>query len=372
MSEWKKTSCGLCPQNCGLEMEIADNRILKVRGDKDNPRSQGYICVKGSHVAHTHHHADRLSKPLKKTPNGFEEIGWDQAITEISGKLKAILAAHGPRSLAHMGGGQGCHFQAAFGLGLLKGLGSKYYYNPVAQELTGYFWVCGKMLGRQNLFTITDEEHCDMMLAIGWNGMESHQIPRAPLILREFAKNPDKLLVVIDPRKSETAKAANIHLAIKPGTDALLTKAMIAIILENRWENRDYISRHLTGFETIAPWFRDFDIKGAIELCELAYDDVYALCRELSRRKWCFHADLGCYYTRHSTVLSYLQMMLAPICRRLCVPGGNIIPGHFVPLGSHTDENDPKTWRTVATNFPSILGVFPPNVLPEVNNGLNS
>ncbi|MFK5954539.1 MAG: molybdopterin-dependent oxidoreductase [Desulfobacterium sp.] len=365
MSEWKKTSCALCPQNCGLEMEIENNRILKVKGDKDNPRSQGYICVKGSNISWTQHHADRLSKPLKKTENGFEEISWETAISEISDKLKNILEEHGPRSLVHMGGGQGCHFQAAFALGLLKGLGSRYYYSPVAQELTGYFWVCGKMLGRQNLFTITDEEHSDMMLAIGWNGMESHQIPRAPLVLREFAKNPDKLLVVIDPRKSETAKAANIHLAVKPGTDAILTKAMIAIILENGWQNRDYISRYLTGFEIIEPWFKDFDSKGAIGICELAYDDVFSLCKELVRRKWCFHADLGCYYTRHSTVLSYLQMILAAICGRICVPGGNIIPGHFVPLGPHNDENDPRTWRTVATDFPSILGTFPPNVLPE-------
>ena len=87
-----------------------------------------------------------------------------------------------------------------------------------------------------------------MLVAIGWNGMVSHQMPRAPLFLREFAKNPDKLLVVIDPRKSETAAIADIHLAIKPGTDALLTKAMIAIVINEGWTDDEYIKNHVNGY----------------------------------------------------------------------------------------------------------------------------
>ena len=107
-----------------------------------------------------------------------------------------------------------------------------------------------------------------MMVAIGWNGMQSHQMPRAPLVLKEFAKDPDKILVVIDPRKSETAEIADIHLALRPGTDALLTQAMIAIILGEGWENRDYIEQHVTGFDEIRPWFAGFDARPALEVCE--------------------------------------------------------------------------------------------------------
>lgn len=87
---------------------------------------------------------------------------------------------------------------------------------------------------RQNDFYIPDEARADMLLAVGWNGMQSHQMPRAPLVLKAFSTDPDKLLVVIDPRKSETARIADIHLALRPGTDALMVRAMIAIILEMR------------------------------------------------------------------------------------------------------------------------------------------
>jgi anaerobic selenocysteine-containing dehydrogenase len=199
MGEWRKTSCVLCPQNCGLEVEIEGSRIGKARGDKSNPRSLGYMCVKGANVQYHHHHEDRLLHPLKKAEGGFVRITWEQAVAEIAQKVSAIVTKHGPRSYVYMGGGgQGCHFEAAFGTSLMKGLGSRYHYSALAQELTGYFWACGRMLGSQNRYVIPDELHSDMILAVGWNGMESHQMPRAPLVLREFAASPGKLLAVID------------------------------------------------------------------------------------------------------------------------------------------------------------------------------
>jgi anaerobic selenocysteine-containing dehydrogenase len=366
MGEWKKTGCVLCAQNCGLEVFVEGNRITKVKGDKDNPRSKMYACRKGANIAFHQHHAQRLTHPLKKTGDRFERISWDQAIGEIAAKLKEIVGTYGPKSYAYMGGGgQGCHFDAAFGVRLMRALGSRYHYSPLAQELTGIFWASGRFTGRQYLFGIPDEHASDMILAIGWNGMQSHQMPRAPLVLKDFSKDPAKLLVVIDPRRSETAEIADIHLPIRPGTDALLTKAMIALILQEGWHNKNYIERHITGFAEIEPWFRGFDAKRAIEICELDFEEVREVCRLLSTRSWCMHTDLGIYMNRHSTAASYLHLLLSALCGRLCVPGGNVIPGHLMPIGAHTDERDPKTWRTVTTGFPALMGVFPPNVLPE-------
>ncbi|MFA5653725.1 MAG: molybdopterin-dependent oxidoreductase, partial [Desulfomonilia bacterium] len=222
MGQWRKTGCVLCAQNCGLEVLVENNRIVKVKGDRENPRSRGYVCRKGLNITYHQHHAQRLTHPLKRIGGTFKKISWDQAAKEIAEKLKEIVDEHGPRSFAYMGGGgQGCHFEAAFGVRLLRALGSRYHYSPLAQELTGIFWAHGRMTGRQYLFTIPDEERTDMLLAVGWNGMQSHQMPRAPLVLKEIAKDPDRILVVIDPRRSETAEIADIHLAVRPGTDAL-------------------------------------------------------------------------------------------------------------------------------------------------------
>lgn len=366
MGEWKKTSCVLCAQNCGLEALVENNRITKVRGDKDNPRSMGYVCRKGMNLAHHQHHQQRLKYPLKRVEGRLVRVSWEQAIDEIAQKMRSIVNVYGPRSLAYMGGGgQGCHFEGAFGAGLLRGLGSRYHYSASAQEFNGLFWVFGRVTGKQYNFLISDEHRADMLVATGWNGMVSHQIPRAPLVLKEFSSNPDKVLLVIDPRRSETAQIANIHLALKPGTDALLTRAMIAIILKEGWEQREYIERHITGFDKVRPWFIDFDAERAVQVCELSYGAVRDVCQLLSTRKWTMHPDLGIYMGRHSTLTSYLHTILMAVCGRIGVPGGNLIPGTLMPLGGHSDERDPKTWKTVETGFPPVLGYYPPNVMPE-------
>ncbi len=366
MEPWKKTSCVCCGQNCGLEVLVEGNRIVRVRPDKENPRSQGYVCRKGMKIAHHQHHADRLTHPLKKAGDRFERISWDQALDEIAAKLRETIDRHGPKSYAYIGGaGQGCHFEAAFGVRLLRGLGSHYHYSPLAQELTGMFWVNGRTFGRQYLFTIPDELTTDMLLAVGWNGWVSHQMPQARRHLKRIAEDPEKLLVVIDPRLSETARRANLHLPIRPGTDALLTRAMIAVIVQENLHKSDYLAAHSTGFEQVLPWFADFDARAAVKTCGLDWAQVHELCRLMGTRSWSMHADLGTLMNRHSTLTSYLQVILMTICGRIGVPGGNVFPGHLMPMGAHSDERNPKTWRTSATDFPAIMGTFPPNVLPE-------
>jgi anaerobic selenocysteine-containing dehydrogenase len=366
MGEWKKTGCVLCPQNCGLEVEVEGNRIVRVKGDTENPRSKGYVCRKGMKIRFLHHNEDRLKYPLKRVGTEFERISWDQAIEEVAAKLQEIIRTHGPRSFAYMGGGgQGCHFEAAFGTALMKGLGSRYYYNDIGQELSGQFWAHGRVTGKQYKYTIPDEQNCDMLVGIGWNGMSSHQMPRAPLFLRKFAKDPEKLLVVIDPRKTETAELAHIHLAVKPGTDALLTKAMIAVCIDKGWTDDEYIQAHVSGYEEIKSWFAGFDAKSAVECCGLDYEQVREVCHQLYLRKACYHPDLGVYMNRHSTLVSYLEIILFTITGNFCVPGGNVIPGMLMPMVSHSDERDDRTWRTTATGYPALAGVFPPNVMPE-------
>lgn len=366
MGKWLPTSCVLCAQNCGLLVQVENNRIVKVKGDPDNPRSKGYLCRKGQKIGYFQHHEDRLTVPLKKTDTGFKEISWETAFTEIGTKLRSLVDTHGPRSFAFMGGGgQGSHFEAAFGTSLMRGLGSRYHYSALAQELTGYFWCVGRMFGRQNKFPIPDEHNAEVLVGIGWNGMESHQMVRAPLVIKEFARNPDKALIIIDPRKSKTAMQANIHVPLRPGTDALLTKAMISIILERGWEDRTYLDENCKDFNLIQPWFAGFDVQRALNICQVEYEQILEVCHILTSRSWCLHFDLGVYMNRHSTLATYLHLLLLAVCGRFCVPGGNVLPGSVMPMGGHNDERSPQTWRTVQTNYPAIMGYFPPNVMPE-------
>lgn len=366
MGTMHKTGCVLCAQNCGLEVEVENNRIVKVKGDKANVKSEGYVCRKGLNIAYHQHNADRLKYPLKKVGDKFERISWDQAIDEIAAKLKSIIDEHGPRSFAYMGGGgQGCHFEAAFGVRLMRSLGSQYQYSALAQEFSGAFWVCGRTHGKQYLHDQPDVNNTDLLLVFGWNGMQSHQIPQAPRQLQRLSKDPDKMLIVVDPRLSETAKLADIHLPIRPGTDALLLKAMITIILKEGWENKDYLANHTSGFDQVKSYFDNYDVHRAIKTCGLDYEKVREVARLFATRKSSLRYDLGIFMGRHSGLNSYLIAILQAICGRLCVPGGNTIFGHVMPIGSHTDERDPKIWRAMTTNAFPVCGSFPPNVMPE-------
>jgi anaerobic selenocysteine-containing dehydrogenase len=367
MAEKKKTRCVLCGNLCGLEVQVENNRIVKVRSDKEHPRSQGYICRKGTSVAHYQHHADRLLYPMKKVGDAFERISWDQALDEIAEKLKAILDAHGPRSLALMGGGTlGSVMQFGYAASFLNGCGSHYLYSAIAQELTGRYWVDGRTFGRQSIHPTVDEEATDMLLIVGKNPMMSHHFQRARTVLKEMAKDPDRLLVVVDPRRTETAKIADIHLAIRPGTDALFYRAMISIILQEGWHNQQYIDRHVAGFEGIRSWFTDFDAKAALQVCELDFEQVREVSRLFATRKSSHDSDLGVLMNRHSTLVSYLETILRAVCGRIGVAGGNVLPPRTViGLDAHTDERDPDTWRALATDLPAISGLYSPNVMPE-------
>ena len=204
MKEWRTTACAMCALSCGLEVEIEDNRIVKVRGDKKNPRSEGYVCRKGTNVIHYQHNADRLLHPLKRVGSDFQRISWDQAIDEIAAKI-GIVDEHGPRSLAFMGGaGVGLPLRGRLrglspeGLGLTVPLQPDRpgVDRPVLGERQG--------LGKQYLSTICGRRHheTDLLLAIGWNGWTSHQMAQARRHLKRISDDPDKLLIVIDPGRA--------------------------------------------------------------------------------------------------------------------------------------------------------------------------
>ena len=354
---WKKTACVLCSNRCGLEVQVENNRITKVRPDKDNPVSEGYICRKGMNIAFHQHNAERVLYPLKKVGDKFERVSWDQAISEIAGKLKDILEQHGLRSLAAMtGGGE----SSTYGNRIVRRLGG-YQYTAANQEFAGRYWAHGLTLGNQGLTFVSDHDNSNMLLLIGKNPLMSHNYAQSRRRLLKMSKDADRLLVVVDPRQSETARIANIHLPIRPGTDALMVKSMIAIILREGMHNREYIDKYTEGFDEILPWFSNFDVEAALKVCELDYEQVFTVCREFATRRSCLHDDLGVLMNRHSALVSYLLVVLMVICGRIGVPGGNYIVGG----GIYSDPNDPKTWRTQVTDIPAINGMFPPNVMPE-------
>ena len=250
--QWHKTACILCAVNCGLEVQTEGRRITKIRGDDAHPASQGYVCEKSQRMDYYQNGADRLTSPMRRRADGsYEAIDWDTAVREIAGKFKAIKAKHGGESILYYGGGgQGNHLGGAYADSFLKALGNQYRSNALAQEKTGEFWVQGKMLGTG---VHGDYEHCEVAVFIGKNPWQSHGFARARVLLREIEKDPKRSLIVIDPRRSETAEMADHHLAIRPGTDAWCLAALAAILVQEDLVAHAWLEQHGSGYAEIVP-----------------------------------------------------------------------------------------------------------------------
>jgi anaerobic selenocysteine-containing dehydrogenase len=189
---------------------------------------------------------------------------------------------------------------------------------------------------------------------------------RARETIREFSEDPDRMVILVDPRLSETARMSDMHVALRPGTDALLVRAMIALILKEGWQDQAYIDKYVADFDQVKHWYENVDIEGSCRVAGVPYEQVRELCRILTTRKWGMHQDLGIFMGRHNTLSSFLLLALCVICGQLLMPGGSVIYPGYVDLGvAPNNENDPAVWRTVATNRFPVLGVYPTGVLPE-------
>ncbi len=368
MEEWKKTSCALCSSTCGLEMKVENNRIMAVRGDEDNPRTHGYCCRKARGMQYFQHNPERLLYPLKRVgENKFERISWEQAAREISARIREIAQSHGPKTVACQGlGGFLGQLHTVMAKQFMAAVGTQYHFRALAAELTGFYWSCGVMLGNQTFIMHPDEEESEVFCASGWNPYVTHNMVEGRRIIREFSTNPDKVLIVIDPRRSETACMADIHLAIRPGTDAVLWRAMVALVLKEGWYNKAYIEEHVSDLEKILPWFEGIDIRRYIEFCELDYEEVYKVTHILATRRSSLHSDLGVICGRHTSLVTHIQNIFLAICGNLLVPGGNCFMTAMIP---GVNSTDPKLWKLNYTRFPQIFGIYPTAALAdEIDN----
>jgi len=375
---WHKTACILCSVNCGLEVQTGgeDGRhITRIRGDDAHPHSQGYVCEKSQRMDRYQNGADRLRSPMRRRPDGsYEAISWDTAIREIAAKFMAIKKQHGGESILYYGGGgQGNHLGGAYGDSTLKALGNKYRSNALAQEKTGEFWVQGKMLATG---THGDYEHCEVAVFIGKNPWQSHGFARARVLLREIEKDPRRSLIVIDPRRSETAQMADHHLQIKPGTDAWCLAALAAILVQENLVAREWIEAHTTGYAQIEPVLRRIPVARYAATCGV--DE--ALLRTVARRiataeSVSVYEDLGMQMNLHSTRGSYLQRLLWLLTGHYGRKGTANAPVPFLSLakaskgetgiGGAKSEGPRVERRSPVANAKIIIGLIPCNVIPE-------
>jgi anaerobic selenocysteine-containing dehydrogenase len=364
-SEWKSSACILCECNCGIEVELGGDdgrQFVRVRGDDAHPVSQGYACEKASRIQYYQNGPHRLTKPLRRRADGtFEEIDWETAIREVAQRLAAVRDAYGGESILYYGGGgQGNHLPGAYGRATRAVLGSRYLSSALAQEKTGEFWVTGRMLGG---YVRGDFEHCEVGLFLGKNPWYSHGIPRARVTLRQIARDPQRTLIVIDPRVTETAELADIHLRVRPGGDAFLLAALVAVIVQEDLVAHEWLATHADGLGEVLPHFAALPVARYCEKSGVAEALVREAVRRIARAaSVASFEDLGVQMNRHSTLVSYLHKLLVLLTGNFGKKGAAYRPTALVPLlgGNVTADH-----RTPVTGARIIGGLIPCNSIPE-------
>lgn len=365
MSEWHPTACVLCENNCGIEVKLSEDgrRIEKVRGDDAHPGSRGYLCQKASRVDFYQNSPDRVTHPLRRKDDGsFERIDWDTAINEIAGRFMAIRDEYGGDKIFYYGGGgQGNHLPGAYGITTTSALGGKYRSNALAQEKTGEGWVANKMFGAYA--RTGDFEHCQVAIFIGKNPWHSHGVQRSRVALREIAKDPNRALVVFDPRVSETAEIADHHIRVKPGTDAWALAAIIAIIVQDGLEHQDWMAEHVVEWEKVRPVFEqlsiaDYSAHAGVPESELR--ELATLIAKADSVAW--YEDLGTQMNRHSTLVSYLQRLAWLVTGSFGKKGSQFIPNTMRPLMNGSTS---LSRTSPVAGAPMLGGMVPCNVIAE-------
>ncbi len=359
--EWRKTACILCSVNCGIEVKVDGRHIVRVRGDRAHVASRGYACEKAQRVDFYQNGRDRLTAPMRRKPDGdFEEIDWDTAIREVAAGFLKVREKWGGESIFYYGGGgQGNHLVGSYGASTRRALGCVYSSNALAQEKTGEFWVEHRMFGTA---VRGGFEQAEVAVFVGKNPWQSHGFQRARPILRDLAADPNRALVVIDPRRTETAEMADYHLRVRPGTDAFCLAAMLGVLAQEDLVNRDFIRDRGENSSEILAALRevpvaDYCARAGVEE-SLVRDAVRRIARASSVS---FYEDLGIEQAPHSTLNSYLEKLLYALTgnvgKRGAMNAATSLTGMFG--GALSDRTSPVGGHRIIGNL------IPANVIPD-------
>jgi anaerobic selenocysteine-containing dehydrogenase len=369
--------CPLCEACCGLEIRRADGRITGIRGDEKDVFSAGFICPKGVAIKDLHEDPDRLRTPLIKRDGRFVEATWDEAFAEIERRLPPLLAAHGKDAVAVSLGNPAAH---KFGLGLygtrlLKALGTHQVFTASTLDQMPKQLSNGLMFGHWFTMPVPDIERCDFLLMLGANPMASNGSLWTVPDFRGKAKAMRARggqLVVVDPRRTETAEIADAHHFIRPGADAFLLLGMVHTLFDENLVKLGRLAEHVVGVDDVQAAVKGFAPEAVAERCGIDAATIRELARSLSRaERAAVYGRIGTCVQAFGTLNSWLVEVLNVLTGHLDEPGGAMFPKAAAfaantagPPGSGRGIVTGR-WASRVSGAPEVYGELPMNCLAE-------
>jgi len=278
-------ACNLCEAMCGVRIEVDDGRVTSIRGDEEDPFSKGHICPKAVALKELHEDPDRLRQPLRRTASGWEPVSWEAALDEAARRLHETQQKHGRDAVGVYAGNPTVHNMGAlmFLPQLLRALRTRNKYSATSVDQLPHMLAAHLMFGHQLLVPVPDIDRTGYLLALGANPLASNgSMMTAPDVrgrLRVIQQRGGRV-VVVDPRRTETARIADEHLFIRPGTDALFLFAVLHELLQRPRLER--LAAFTEGLETVRELAREFTPERAAGPTGIAAESIRRIAREFA------------------------------------------------------------------------------------------
>jgi anaerobic selenocysteine-containing dehydrogenase len=320
-------SCTLCEATCGVAVEVEGDKVISIRGDDDDPFSKGYICPKASALADLHADPDRLRHPMVRDGSTWREVGWDEAFDLVAARITAVQTAHGRDAVAVYQGNPTAHSLGllTFGQLLLRSLGTRNCYSATSADQLPHMLAALAMYGDALMMSVPDIDRTEFFLCLGGNPLVSNgSIMTAPDMrgrLKALRARGGKV-VVVDPRRTETADAADRHLFIRPGTDALFMMSMLHVIFDEKLARPGRVGAFLDGLAELEQTTRELSPEATAVATGIAPAAVRTLVRELAAARGVVYGRLGVCTQEFGGLGIWLVNAINVVLGRVDEPGG--------------------------------------------------
>jgi anaerobic selenocysteine-containing dehydrogenase len=337
--------CPLCEAACGIEIEIENDRIRAIRGDPDDPMSRGYVCPKASLLADLHDDPDRLRTPIVREGSRWQEVSWEVALERAASGLRGVRRRHGREAIGIYYGNPVAHNLGLMthGLAFARALRTRNVYSASSADQLPQMLVAFRMFGHLAVIPVPDLERTDFMLICGANPLVSNgSLMTAPNMRQRLKaiRGRGGRVVVVDPRRTETADVADEHVPIRPGTDALLFAAMLNVLFAEGLTRLGTLSDRVRHIDVLADVVRDLSPERTAQATGVPAATVRRLAIEfVTTERAAGYGRVGLCTQRHGTLACWLLQAL------------NLVAGHLDQVGG-------MMFTTPAVNIVGLLSVL--------------
>ena len=369
------STCPLCEAACGILVEVDGQRIRSICGDDDDPLSRGYLCPKAAALADLHDDPDRVRAPLIRNGSDWHEVCWEEALDRAADGLVRARRRHGRDAVAIYYGNPVAHNLGLMthGLSFARALRTKNVYSASSADQLPQMLVALRMFGHLALIPVPDIERTDVFMIFGANPVVSNgSLMTAPDMRRRLRaiRARGGRVVVVDPRRTETADAADEHVAIRPGTDALLLAAMLHVVFAEGWERLGRLKGHTKNLDKLAGFVRNLSPERVAPWTGVAPQTTRRLAAEFAQTpRAAAYGRVGLCTQRYGTLASWLVQALNLVTGHMDEVGGMMLPtpavdvvGVLARLGLRGTYD---RWRSRVRNLPEFGGDLPVATLAD-------